>query len=177
MSEDPGSTSLDIAVITRDPSWREVEPRAETLARRAAEAALLRAGGPAAHGVALEAAVVLADDAMVRSLNSTYRGEDRPTNVLSFGNLDDSVEAGRPRLLGDVILARQTVGREAAEQSKSLADHLTHLVVHGVLHLLGYDHESEPRAEEMESLEITILAELGVSNPYRRLDGGQNTGT
>ena len=117
MSEDPGSTSLDIAVITRDPSWREVEPRAETLARRAAEAALLRAGGPAAHGVALEAAVVLADDAMVRRLNSTYRGEDRPTNVLSFGNLDDSVEAGRPRLLGDVILARQTVGREAAEQS------------------------------------------------------------
>jgi probable rRNA maturation factor len=177
MSEDPGSTSLDIAVITRDPSWCEVEPQAEALARRAAQAALLRAGGPAADGAALEAAVVLADDAMVRGLNRTYRGEDRPTNVLSFGNLDDSPAAGRPRLLGDVILARQTVGREAAEQRKSLADHLTHLVVHGVLHLLGYDHESEPQAEEMESLEIAILAELGVSDPYRRFDGGQNTGT
>jgi probable rRNA maturation factor len=177
MSEDPGSTSLEIAVITRDPSWREMEPQAEELARRAAEAALLRAGGPAAHGAPLEAAVVLADDAMVRGLNSAYRGEDRPTNVLSFSNLDDAAGAGRPRLLGDVILARQTVGREAAEQSKSLADHLMHLVVHGVLHLLGYDHDSEPRAEEMESLEIAILAELGVGDPYRCFDGGQNTGT
>ena len=166
MTEDPGSTSVDIAVVARDPRWRLAAPGAEALARRAAEAVFRHlAGRPGLEGP-LEAAVVLADDALLRDLNRTYRGRDRPTNVLSFGGPDAMEMPGGPRLLGDVVLARETLVREAAEQGKPLGHHLTHLVVHGVLHLLGYDHDAEPRAGEMETLEAAILADLGIADPY-----------
>ena len=174
MTEDPGSTSVDIAVVARDPRWRLAAPGAEALARRAAEAVFRHlAGRPGLEGP-LEAAVVLADDALLRDLNRTYRGRDRPTNVLSFGDPDAMKMPGEmpgempggPKLLGDVVLARETLVREAAEQGKPLGHHLTHLVVHGVLHLLGYDHDAEPRAGEMETLEAAILAELGIADPY-----------
>lgn len=167
MNEEPGSTSLDITVIARDASWRETEPQAEALARRAAEAAFLHVSAHPRLGRRAEATVVLADDALVRNLNNTFRGQDRPTNVLSFGNLEGPVPSGQPGLVGDVVLARETVLREAAEQGKTLGDHLTHLVVHGILHLLGYDHDDEPGAREMESLEVSILADLGIADPYR----------
>lgn len=176
MSEDPGSTSLEIAIVARDPRWRDAEPRCEELARRAATATFRRE--PASHGLAgqVEVSIVLADDALVRDLNRTYRQQDRATNVLSFP--DDaalnpiSAETGAaidgPRLLGDVILARETVLREARGQGKSVGAHLTHLVVHGVLHLLGCDHEEAAQAEAMEALEVAILADLGIADPYAR---------
>lgn len=103
--------------------------------------------------------LVLADDAFVQPLNATYRGKDRPTNVLSF-NSDAEDE------LGDLIFALETIRQEAEEQDKPFDHHLKHLILHGSLHLLGYDHETEVEAEEMEALEVKILAEFGLSNPY-----------
>lgn len=113
--------------------------------------------------------VVLTDDAEQRRLNRDYRGQDKPTNVLSFAlaGPGETPPPGAPLLLGDVVLARETVAREAAEQQKPLADHLQHLVVHGVLHLLGYDHENDTEAAIMEKSEVAILARLGVPDPYR----------
>jgi len=171
MSEDPGSTKLEIAVIARDPLWRDLEPRFESLARRAAEAVFChdaaRRGldGPVLDGP-VEASIVLADDALVRDLNRTYRRQDRPTNVLAFSNDGKPEGVTGPCLLGDVILARETVLREARDQGKSVAEHMSHLVVHGLLHLLGFDHDETPQAEKMEALEIAILAGIGIEDPY-----------
>jgi probable rRNA maturation factor len=157
-------TVLDVAVTREAGGWDE---GAGALAERAARAAAAEfwsdEDGPA------ELSVVLADDALVHRLNREYRGKDRPTNVLSFALTEGDTPAagpGVPVLLGDVVLAWETVAREAGEQGKSIDAHFNHLVVHGVLHLLGYDHESEPDAEEMERLEVAILARLGVADPY-----------
>nr|WP_245593605.1 rRNA maturation RNase YbeY [Azospirillum halopraeferens] len=136
------------------------------MAERAALAAL--AGAQYDDGPA-ELSVVLADDALVHRLNREYRGKDKPTNVLSFALTEaegPDPDPAAPTLLGDVVLARETVEREAAAQGKSAADHLVHLVVHGTLHLLGYDHEEDAQAEAMERLEVTVLAGLGIADPY-----------
>ena len=171
MSEDPGSTSLEIAVIARDPLWREVEPRVEDLARRAAAAVFRHdAAGRGLDGD-IEASIVLADDALVRELNRSYRGQDRATNVLSFGHGAHPGRHGGPCLLGDVILARETVLREARDQGKALDAHMSHLVVHGLLHLLGFDHEEAAQAERMEALEVAILSGLGIDDPYAAAEG------
>ena len=118
-----------------------------------------------AASLALEAAgvvtVSLTDDDTVADLNQRFRSKSGPTNVLSFPAPDTALP-----FLGDVILAYGVCAREAAEQDKSLADHLSHLVVHGVLHLRGHDHMEDAEAEAMESLERTILAKLGVKDPY-----------
>lgn len=132
----------------------------EAVAARAARRAL-DAAGPRR---ALELSVALADDATVRDLNRDYRQQDKPTNVLSFESGEE--EPDGTLLLGDVVLARETCAREAAETGRAFADHLSHLTVHGVLHLLGFDHIDEADAEEMESLEVRILAEMGIENPY-----------
>jgi probable rRNA maturation factor len=115
--------------------------------------------------------VVLADDALVRRLNRQWRRIDAATNVLSFPSLDQELPPKAPFLLGDVVLAYETVSREAQEQGKDLADHLRHLVVHGILHLLGYDHEDPGQAEQMEALETQVLARLGVGDPYAERQG------
>ena len=111
-----------------------------------------------------EVSLLFTDDQQVQSLNAQYRQQDKPTNVLSFA----AQEGGGPAtlILGDIVLARQTIEREAGEQVKSKDDHLTHLVIHGFLHLLGYDHETEQEAEVMESLETRILADLAIADPY-----------
>ena len=166
MTEDPGSTSLNIAVVARDPRWREDVPEAEALARRAARALFDHPAAGRRPDGPLEVAVVLADDALLRKLNREHRGVDRPTNVLAFGDGGAVVAPGQPRLLGDVVLARETVLREAAEQGKPAGHHLMHLVIHGLLHLLGYDHDRAGRAREMEGLEVAVLAQLGVADPY-----------
>jgi probable rRNA maturation factor len=143
--------------------WATECPGAAELAEAAALAALAGTGS----GIV---GVVLADDAEQRRLNRTYRGKDAPTNVLAFpvaGSAAPAVAAGPPVLLGDVVLACETVAREAAEQNKPVADHLRHLVVHGVLHLLGFDHATDADATMMETREIAILARLGVPDPYR----------
>ena len=106
---------------------------------------------------------MLADDAFVQHLNKTWRGKDQPTNVLSFPAGENTAGIDH---LGDIVLALETITREAREQDKKPADHLTHLVVHGMLHLLGYDHEDDDEAEEMEALERRILAGLGIADPY-----------
>lgn len=112
--------------------------------------------------------IVLTDDAEQRALNCAWRGKDAPTNVLSFATADPDMKPpqGAPLLLGDVVLAFETVAREAAEQRKKLSDHLAHLVVHGVLHLLGFDHGNDAEAAMMETRETEILAGLGVPAPY-----------
>lgn len=113
-----------------------------------------------------EISVVLSDDEHIRELNKHHRGIDKPTNVLSFPAVRMKTPAGAPRILGDVVLAFETVEREAKEEAKSIENHLAHLVVHGVLHLLGYDHEDDDEAETMEARERQILARLGIPDPY-----------
>ena len=111
-----------------------------------------------------EVSLLFTDDGHVQQLNRDYRQQDKPTNVLSFA----AQEGGGPvtMILGDIVLARQTIEREAQEQDKSREDHLTHLIVHGFLHLLGYDHETDHEAKTMEELETRILSTLGIADPY-----------
>jgi probable rRNA maturation factor len=136
-------------------AWREALADAEAQAVEAAQAALELAGR---RGVV---AVLLTDDAAVADLNARFRGKDQPTNVLSF-----PAPANPEGLLGDIALAYETCAREAVEQGKTLAAHLQHLVAHGVLHLVGYEHDVDADAEIMEALERRILAALGVADPY-----------
>ncbi len=151
-------------------AWTRLCPAAESLVRGAAELALAR--GTTALGLAwqgtVELGITLADDANQQQLNREYRGLDGPTNVLAFPvwEAGTRLPPGAPVLLGDVVLALETVAREAAEQEKPLADHFLHLTVHGVLHLLGYDHLTRADAAAMESLERLILAELRLPDPY-----------
>lgn len=108
-----------------------------------------------------ELSIALSDDADIQTLNRDYRGKDKPTNVLSF-----PVPPPTP-MLGDIVLARETIVREAADKRVSFEDHLTHLIIHGWLHLQGFDHQTDSTAEEMEAIEIAALATLGIDNPYR----------
>lgn len=113
-----------------------------------------------------ELSLVFTNDADIREINAKWRHIDKPTNVLSFPAfaLQPGQEPGE--ILGDIVIARETVEREAAEENKSFDDHLSHLVVHGLLHLMGYDHQNDDEAEQMEALERKILASLGISDPY-----------
>ena len=161
---------LEMEVATPCAAWLGACRDAEAIAAAAARVALAHAlaGRAVLTDRRLVIGIRLTDDREQRHLNQTYRGQDRPTNVLSFP-LDDLAEPrppGSPVLLGDVVLAFETVRREADQQHKPLADHLRHLVVHGVLHLLGFDHEGEIEAEAMEGCEVEILAALGVPDPY-----------
>ena len=140
----------------------EVEDAAWTAALPDAEAVVLRAATAALGTVEGDLVVLLTDDAGVQDLNARFRDKDRPTNVLSF----PAAESAFPHL-GDVVLAHAYCAAEAQTQGKSLSDHLSHLVVHGVLHLLGRDHEDDAEAEEMEAEEREILASLGVADPYQ----------
>ena len=134
-------------------AWTGALPDAEAVVERAAQAALGTAEG--------DIVVLLTDDAAVRELNGRFRDKDKPTNVLSF----PAPENAFPHL-GDIVLAYGVCATEAEAQGKTLADHLSHLVVHGVLHLLGRDHEDDAEAEEMEAEEREILAQIGVADPY-----------
>jgi probable rRNA maturation factor len=154
---------LTVDVLVEEEGWRAV-PQVEALAERAAIAAAAGAGIALRDGA--EVSVLLAGDAAVRTLNAQWRGLDKPTNVLSFPAAPPSGLAAA-MLIGDIALAYETVAREAAAEDKTIADHLTHLVVHGMLHLLGHDHEDAAEAERMEQLERQILATLGIADPYR----------
>lgn len=147
-----------IEVEVEDAAWTAALPEAAATVERAATAALGTVEG--------DVVVLLTDDAAVQDLNSRFRDRDRPTNVLSFPAADMTFP-GQARHLGDLVLAHGVCAAEAEAQGKTLADHLAHLTVHGVLHLLGRDHEDEAEAETMEAEERSILASLGVADPYR----------
>jgi probable rRNA maturation factor len=163
---------LEIA-LSREEAWPDHDW--EALATRAARAALsLSAQGEMLTSQAtIEISIRLTDDDEVRTLNAQYRDKDKPTNVLSFPmiqpDLLDTVTTNSDDgevLLGDIVLAHGVCAREAEERGISLADHATHLIVHGTLHLLGYDHLGEDEAEAMEAIETDALASLGLSDPY-----------
>ena len=135
----------------------------EALADASVFAALAQAA-PKITGIA-ELSIVLTDDAAQQELNRQWRGIDKPTNVLSFPQIEPFGPVSG--ILGDIVLARETLEREAVELEKPFADHFTHLVVHGFLHILGYDHIDEADALRMEGLETKILATLGVPDPYQ----------
>lgn len=172
--------NLDLSLA--DEAWQVAIPALYSLTHKAVLTAYSHAMAPAFGAKAsaafhlVEVSVLLSDDAQIKQLNRDYRGSDKPTNVLSFATLEDAEERRlmeqRGELsLGDIILARQILVREAQEQNKSIEAHYLHLLVHGFLHLLGYDHIEDDQAEEMEKMERQILASLGLEDPYRADDG------
>src|ERR1700733_9498149 len=168
-----------IEVLVVADGWR-AEPDAEAVIHRAIAAAAesLHAGsGEAGLGGAnageAELAVMLTDDAGIRTLNRNWRSIDKPTNVLSFPALQPTGAGGpddAPRMLGDIAIAYETTRREADDEQKPFDHHLSHLAIHGFLHLIGYDHETDHDAEAMEGLEQEILAQLGIPDPYADRD-------
>lgn len=147
-----------ITIQRHDPRWKGVTP----LVRQAARAVLK------AESVQMASlTLVLSNDAAVQVLNAQYRGKDKPTNVLSFP--DGDADENGVEQLGDCIFAYETIVAEAQAQGKPLPAHLAHLVMHGVLHLLGYDHETEAQAAVMEGQEIALLAAMGIANPYETM--------
>ena len=151
-------------LVTAD-CW-QAEAGAEAVIQRAIAAAAEIADADVGEA---ELAVMLTDDSGIRTLNGNWRGIDKPTNVLSFPALQPTgarKPGDAPRMLGDIAIAYQTLRREADEEQKPFNHHLSHLAVHGFLHLIGYDHDNDADAEAMESLEIEILAQLGIPDPY-----------
>ena len=169
----PFALPLTEVLVVAD-GWR-AEPDAEAVIHRAIAAAAetVQAGsGEAGFGEA-ELAVMLTDDAGIRTLNSNWRGIDKPTNVLSFPALQPTGAGGpddAPRMLGDIAIAYETTRKEADDEQKPFDYHLSHLAIHGFLHLMGYDHETDDDAEAMEGLEQEILAQLGIPDPYADRD-------
>ena len=169
---------LEIDLAIEAPVWLDDLPRAEALSRRAAAAALERAlAGSAPTRSTLLVALVLADDDRLRRLNRIWRGVDRTTDVLAFPSEERlpgrppsapvAAPAGAPVELGGIAIAHGTARRDALEAGRAFESHLSHLVVHGALHLLGYDHGTSAEARIMEGLEGDALATLGVADPYR----------
>lgn len=154
-------SALEIDVLVAAPQWAEALGDPEALARQAVAAVRAELGG--AEGGALS--LVLADDRAVQALNAQWRGADAPTNVLAF---PAGEHAGSG--LGDVILAYETCAAEAAASGLPIGDHAVHLIVHGFLHLLGYDHHDDAEAETMEAVERRALARLGIPDPYLERD-------
>ena len=163
---------LDIA----SDKWKKAFPQMASKIEQAAACAFLHAKKPAAFNRrAFEISIILTDDSNVKTLNKNYRGKNKPTNVLSFPQINlqkfrrtalDIFPAKSEVPLGDIVLAFQTIKRESREQDKALESHIIHLVVHGTLHLLGYDHERLKDAKAMEKLECDILGALGYPDPY-----------
>jgi probable rRNA maturation factor len=152
-----------VEVIVASDLWAgqpDAEAAAPAMVRAAAS---MLDGNPAAQG---EVDIILTDDAAIRKLNGDWRGIDKPTNVLSFPSAPLPHEGAAPAVLGDIFVAYETVAREAEAEGKAFMHHFAHLVVHGFLHLLGYDHDSDQAADEMERLEADILATFDIPDPY-----------
>jgi probable rRNA maturation factor len=162
----PRTDPPDPDILISADCWRQ-QAGCETVIRRAIAAAAA-ATDDAGSG---ELAIMLTDDAGIRALNRDWRGIDKPTNVLSFpAPAQAGDDAGAPQLLGDIAIAYETTRAEAEAERKPFADHLSHLAIHGFLHLIGYDHETDADAELMEGLEREILAQLGIADPYAAAD-------
>lgn len=178
MTGDPDHSTEAIAIAVEADGWVRALPDAPALVAQAARMALEGACPLLPPGAVVS--VLLSDDRTVQDLNRAWRGQDKPTNVLSFpatatraGETPRAEFAGVPLELGDIALALETCEREAASGGKPLDHHVAHLTVHGVLHLLGYDHIDDADAERMEALETAILARLGVADPYLRTGDGE----
>jgi len=158
----------NVDVIFASPAWGKARLGCKTLVPELV--ALSWSMAPKRpRGFAPEVSVTLTDDDAIKTLNRDHRGKDKPTNVLSFPNwesLDDIPKGIGQAPLGDIIVAFETVKREALDQGKPLKNHFSHMIVHGFLHLLGYDHIDDKMAKDMESLEAKILKKFGISNPY-----------
>ncbi len=181
-------SSPDIVITVEAGDWPP-EAALREISRRAVEAAVEAVGAspltrpsakaeghPLPRGergdAAAELSIVFTDDAAMRKLNAKWRGKDSPTNVLSFPQAappGSGAFSGSGRLLGDVILSAETIAREAALAEKPLEDHMAHLIIHGYLHLLGFDHQVDADAEKMEQLERVALKKLGIADPYATL--------
>lgn len=161
-------TKLDIQVSVEDDGWGDEASLQDVGSRVLGAAAdfLAREQGQPFPEKPPEVSLVFTDDASIREINAEWRQQDKPTNVLSFPAFPVTPGEKPGPMLGDIVIARETVEREAVDLGKSFEEHLTHLLVHGFLHLLGYDHMETEEAEEMEALETRILASLGLSDPY-----------
>ena len=160
------SSALPLTEVLVVADCWQTEPDAEAVIHRAIEAAAEFAEADVGEA---ELAIMLTDDSGIRTLNNNWRGIDKPTNVLSFPALPPTGGSGpddAPRMLGDIAIAYQTTRKEADDEHKPFDHHLSHLAVHGFLHLIGYDHENDDDAEAMEGLETEILAQLGIPDPY-----------
>ena len=160
----PAALPMTEVLVVAD-GWQS-EPDAEAVIQRAIAIAAEMADADTGDA---ELAFMLTDDAGIRTLNNNWRGIDKPTNVLSFPALPPTGPAGpddAPRMLGDIAIAFETTRQEADDEQKPFDHHLSHLAVHGFLHLIGYDHEEDDDAEAMEALETEILAQLGIPDPY-----------
>ena len=151
---------IEVDIAIDDDNWHNDLPDAVALCSAAVRAAL------SVEVTACEVSILLTDDSAVVALNEKFRDRIGPTNVLSFANVDPYAAVASRKMLGDIVLARETVTREAAAQGKRLADHVSHLVVHGALLLIGLDHQSDGDAAAMEGKEAAILAALGIADPY-----------
>jgi probable rRNA maturation factor len=151
-------TVVAVDVLTESPLWQN-EPSAEAVVRDAIDAAADATSAPPG-----ELAIVLTNDAAIRVLNRDWRGVDKPTNVLSFPASRSS--GTEPAMLGDIVIAYETLERECRAENKQFLHHLAHLAVHGFLHLMGYDHQTDSEADDMERIEISILSRLQVPDPY-----------
>jgi len=156
------NNAIHIDIMVEAGNWPD-EAALEGLVRKSVVAAWTNLG---LNSAASELSVVFTDDASIQALNAEWRGKDKPTNVLSFPAFPVKAGMQPGPMLGDIIIARETVEREALEEGKPLENHLAHLVVHGFLHLLGYDHETDAEAEVMEGREREILHALAIPNPY-----------
>ena len=163
-SRSSGASPLEIEIVRHSELWDSIEVSGDTLSRAALAAF---AASSAAPDAPCEVTLVLTDDDEMRELNRTWRGKDSSTNVLSFPVGEPVGEAhGEPSPLGDIVLTGEAVIEEAKVKGIPAADHAAHLVVHGMLHLLGFDHERDADAERMESFETKVLAGLGIADPY-----------
>jgi probable rRNA maturation factor len=154
---------MTVSIEVEDEAWQALAGL-DQLARTAVASALSGAG---AKGEERAIALLFTSDQSIAEINADWRGKNNPTNVLSFpASPDIPIPEGEPRPLGDIVLSHGVIAREAAEQGKTLHDHTAHLIVHGVLHLLGFDHETDEEAGKMEHLETSILKGLGISDPY-----------
>lgn len=168
---------LELDVLIDEPAWETALPDVGARCREAARAAW-QESAPNQRGLLQEvtaACLLLTSDERIRALNRQFRGLDEPTDVLSFPAVEADVLAaagaeGPPPELGDIVIALQTTLADATREGRPVSDHLSHLVIHGMLHLLGHDHQRDAEAEEMEALEARILASLGIPDPYAPLD-------
>lgn len=157
---------LQIEFHINDPRWKKILTKSRAGFTRALEQTFNSLVLPKRD---FAVAVTLMNDAEIQELNAQFRHKDKPTNVLSFPMMDDFANFPKfpgPLELGDIVLAYETIEREAAMEDKTFHDHVSHLLVHGLLHLFGYDHMTKKDEAEMEGLEIVILEEIGIANPY-----------